>query len=412
MDAFYSLQFGFRERHSTNHALISMTETIRNTIDNGNYGCGVFIDLKKAFDTVNHSILLKKMEHYGVRGIALNWFASYLSNRKQYVSVNGYVSDYLQVSCGVPQGSVLGPLLFLIYINDLPNVSKLLSFYLFADDTNIYFDASDTIKLQKIMNRELRHVKKWLEANKLALNIEFTNYVIFHSPVKKITETVKIKFGRKHISRSNSVKFLGVLLDETLSWRFHLVELSRKLARSVGIFYKLRHFVPLETLKSVYYALFYPFLSYGITVWGATHGQYLSPVLVSQKRVVRAMTFSDPFAHSLPLFSDLQILKLDDIYHLYLTSFVYECHNKLAPNHFSDYFTQVSDIHHHNTRSASHGDFFLKRKNTLQYGLRSVCFNGAKIWNNIPPDIRNSPSVANFKKKIKELLLESYNSAV
>ena len=190
MDAFYPLQFGFRERHSTNHALISMTETIRNTIDNGNYGCGVFIDLKKAFDTVNHSILLKKMEHYGVRGIALNWFALYLSNRKQYVSVNGYVSDYLQISCGVPQRSVLGPLLFLICVNDRPNVSKFLSFYLFADDTNIHFDASDTIKLQKIMNRELRHVKKWLKANKLALNIEKTNCVIFHSPVKKITEKI------------------------------------------------------------------------------------------------------------------------------------------------------------------------------------------------------------------------------
>ena len=195
--------------------------------------------------------------------------------------------------------------------------------------------------------------------------------MIFHSPVKKITETVKITFGRKHISRSDSVKFLGVLLDETLSWRSHLVELSRKLARSVGIFYKLRHFVPLETLKSVYYALFYPFLSYGITVWGATHGQYLSLVLVSQKRVVRAMTFSDPFAHSLPLFSDLQILKLDDIYHLYLTSFVYECHNKLAPNHFSDYFTQVSDIHHHNTVLPM-VTFFL-RERTLYSMVYALC---------------------------------------
>ena len=138
---------------------------------------------------------------------------------------------------------------------------------------------------------------------------------------------------RKDISRSDNVKFLGVLLDETLSWRSDLVALSRKLARSVGIFYKLRHFVPLETLKSVCHALFYPFLSYDITVWGATHGQCLKPVLVSQEKVVRAMTFSDPFAHSLPLFSDLQILKLDDIYHLYVFSFVYECHNNLAPNH-------------------------------------------------------------------------------
>ena len=153
-------------------------------------------------------------------------------------------------------------------------------------------------------------------------------------------------------------------------------------------------------------------MSYGITVWGATHGQYLKPVLVSQKKVVRAMTFSDPFAHSLPLFFDLQFLKPDEIYHIYVCYFVYECHNNLAPNHFSDYFTHVSDIHHHNTRNASHGDFFLKRKNTLQCGLCSVCFNGAKIWNNISLDIQNAPSVGNLKKKIKELLLDSYNSEV
>ena len=162
LNFFYPLQFGFREKHSTGHALISMTEEIRNTIDNGNYGCGVFIDLKKAFDTVNHSILLKKLEHYGIRGVALDWFCSYLSNRKQYVSVNGHISETLQIRCGVPQGSVLGPLLFLIYINDLPSVSKCLTFYLFADDTNIYFEASDLFTLQKVVNRELRHVKNGL----------------------------------------------------------------------------------------------------------------------------------------------------------------------------------------------------------------------------------------------------------
>ena len=116
LNTFYPLQFGFREKHSTNHALISMTESIKKTIDNGSYGCGVFIDLKKAFDTVNHSILFKKMEHCGIRGIALNWFTSYLSNRKEYVSVNGHTSEYPNISCGVPQDSVLGPLLFFLYI--------------------------------------------------------------------------------------------------------------------------------------------------------------------------------------------------------------------------------------------------------------------------------------------------------
>ena len=184
LNTFYPLQFGFGEKHSTNHALISMTESIKSTIDNGNYGCGVFIDLKKAFDTVNDSILLKKMEHYGIRGIALNWFTSYLSYRKQYVSVIGHTSECLKTPCGVPQGSILGPLLFLIYINDLPNVSKHLLFYLFADDTNIYFEAKDLGALQRIMSRELRHVKKRLEADKLALNIEKTNFVVFHSLLK------------------------------------------------------------------------------------------------------------------------------------------------------------------------------------------------------------------------------------
>ena len=178
-DAFYSLQFGFNKKQSTNHVLISMTEYLRQW----KIWLWCFIDLRKAFDTVNHSVLLKKMDHYGIRGIALDWFSSYLSERKQYVSVNGHISNYFDISCGVPQGSVLGPLLFLIYINDLPYVSKFLSFYLFADDTNIYFEATDLVSLQKIMNRELKYVNEWLHADKLALNLEKKTTLYYLSPL-------------------------------------------------------------------------------------------------------------------------------------------------------------------------------------------------------------------------------------
>ena len=183
----YSLQFGFQENHSIDHALVSLTEAVRNTLANKRFGCGIFIDLQKAFDTVNHKILLSKLEHYGVRGCALKWFRSYSSDRKQYVSVNGSDSNLLSITCGVPQGSVLGPLLFLIYINDLPNASKKLKFYLFSDDTNIYCESKDLPNLFKIANKELRAIKRWLDANRLSLNIDKTNYIIFHSSSRNIS---------------------------------------------------------------------------------------------------------------------------------------------------------------------------------------------------------------------------------
>ena len=189
----YTLQFGFRASHSINHALVSLTEAIKNSLDNRKFGCGIFIDLQKAFDTVNHEVLLTKLEHYGIRGTVLDWFKSYLTDRKQYVSVNGSNSSYLNVTCGVPQGSVLGPLLFLIYINDLPYSSSKLTFYLFADDTNIYCEAENLDLLQGTVNNELKKVKIWLDVNKLSLNIDKTNFIIFKSPQHSSSQIINVK---------------------------------------------------------------------------------------------------------------------------------------------------------------------------------------------------------------------------
>ena len=207
--------------------------------------------------------------------MGLDWFRSYLSNKKQHVSVNGKGSEQKSITHGVPQGS----------INHLPSASKVLSFHLFADDTNIYFKSSDIVHLQKVMNRELRKVRKWLDANHLALNIDKTNFVIFHSSQKKIVHPVVLRIGKK-IHDENCVKFLGVLLDSSLSWKHHIAELSKKLARIAGIFYKVRHIIPLETLKMLYGTTHcFTLVSYGITVWGLTHKSYLDLIIIAQKKI-------------------------------------------------------------------------------------------------------------------------------
>ena len=218
-------QFGFRKQNSTVHALIQITEQITSLIENGKYGCGIFIDLRKAFDTVNHAILLRKMEHYGIRGMALQWFKSYL---------NGHASALKEISCGIPEGSVLGPLLFLIYINDLPNILEILKFYLFADDTNIYYVHDNLKKPERIINKELEWLNHWLNVNRLSLNISKTNFVIFHPFNKPMKNYITLKINKMVICEEKYVKYLGLLIDATLSWDPHIDNLSKKIARALG----------------------------------------------------------------------------------------------------------------------------------------------------------------------------------
>jgi len=209
-------------------------------LDNKKYGCGVFVDLQKAFDSVNHN-LLSKLEHYVIRGNVLLWFTSYSSDRYQYIYVNGRDSNLMKIDYCVPQGSVLRPLLFLLFISDLSSVSKKLKFYLFADDTNIYYETETPDKLAIKVNTKLKYVKRWLDANKLSLNTNKTNYMIFHSPGAALPVNATIKLGNRFISRVKYIRFLGFLLDENFSWKYHLSQLSKKLSRTCGILLKIRN---------------------------------------------------------------------------------------------------------------------------------------------------------------------------
>ena len=181
-DILYKYQFGFRKQHSTNHALLSIIEQIRNSLDKKMYACGVFVDLEKAVDTVNHKILLSKLDHYGIRGVANLWFASYLSDRYQAVELNGATSSRQSITCGVPQGSILGPLLFLIYITDM-HLSVLSStVFHFADDTNLMCSGKTFRKLKKVLNKDLALLYDWLCANRLSINTGKTEFIVFRPP--------------------------------------------------------------------------------------------------------------------------------------------------------------------------------------------------------------------------------------
>ena len=407
-------QFGFRAGFSTSHSLISITENIKKTIEEKKFGCGVFIDLKKAFDTVNHNILLQKLEHYGIRDIALSWFRSYLTNRKQFVMVNGTDSATQLVTCGVPQGSVLGPLLFLIYINDLPNISSKLKFFLFADDTNIYLESDDLMSLEKTMNRELKKLYDWLCVNRLSLNISKTNFVLCHA-INKITSPITIIINKKSIEQVKYVKYLGVLIDAQLTFRYHIDELNKKISRAIGILYKLRPFVTTKIITNVYYAIVYPFLLYGVIVWGTTSKTLLTPIHILQKKFVRMSTFNDnypiipgPLAHTPPLFHQLNILTIFDIFKLQLGIFVYENINGIGPLNSIMQFNKTANLHDHATRYATQGNLFLSYARTSRYGLNSLKFSGGKLWSTIPKHIQDSRSKRSFNKLYKKELRSYY----
>ena len=209
-------QYGFRANHSTAYAITELVESITDAVDDNKYSVGVFIDLKKAFDTIDHKILLDKLEIYGIRGTVLRWIESYLCNRKQFVLYNDANSGKLLLKCGVPQGSILGPLLFILYINDICNISKLLMCILFADDTNLLYANRCPKKLQATLNSELTKLRLWFKINKLSRNIDKTNCIVFGSKCK---HSIEIFIEAKLITQVYDTKFLGVFIDDNLTWK-------------------------------------------------------------------------------------------------------------------------------------------------------------------------------------------------
>ncbi len=242
----YELQFGFREGHSTTHALLELLDNVYHNLDDNNSCIGVFLDLSKAFDTIQHDILLEKLHNYGFRGKIHTWFSSYLKHRKQYTCVNSKISKTEEISTGVPQGSVLGPILFTLYVNDMPHAVSAKP-RLFADDTCIFTFDKSISALTSTLNGELRLLFEWLAANKLLVNTSKTNYCIFAPSKNTIIPNIKIEMSVE-LTRAHDIKYLGRKIDDKLSWDSHVNKVKSEIIKYSAIFAKLRHSIPKECL--------------------------------------------------------------------------------------------------------------------------------------------------------------------
>ena len=403
----YHKQYGFRKQYSTYMALLDFTNTIAKAFEKKQVLIGLFLDLTKAFDCINHDILIKKMQFYGVRGNVLKWFYSYLDNRVQYVSVNNISSAIKHIPVGIPQGSVLGPLLFLLYVNDIQFASNILNSIIFADDTNLFASGDNIDVLCTTVNEELKNIDAWFVANKLKLNIDKTCWMLFQPKNKNIdTSLIEICIDQHVISFVHSVKFLGVIIDEKLNWKEHIDHVSCKIAKAVGAINRIKTIVPYNVLVSLYNTMILPHISYCNIVWGNCAKTHLNRILVLQKRAIRIIFNLQPLSHTAPYFRKMNCLTIFNIHKQQIAIFMFSyCHNYL-PKFLDDCFIVNRSIIKYETRQSNN----LYMPNFIyEFSRSTITYAGPKIWNELSNEVKQCPSLATFKRKCKEYLLNSQN---
>ena len=405
---FYRKQYGFRKKHSTAHTLISLTEEIRKSLDNGQFSCGVFIDLQKAFDTVDHNILLEKLKHYGIRGVANQWLRSYLTGRKQFVFVSGVMSEILRILHGVPQGSVLGPLLFILYINDIHNCIINSNTFLFADDTGLLISNRQLKTIQNKLNIDLKSLYKWLCANKISLNATKTEVVLFHHNNKEINQEVKLKLNGKRLNLSKSVKYLGLQIDHNLSFADHFKTLSIRLRNANGALSKIRHVANKSVLKSVFNSLFISHLNYACQTWAQCVNLNNSRIFKLQKAALRILTFSDFQTPSQPLFHQLNLLKISDLVKLRNILLVHDILNEQSPIDITNTYNLRNYTGTHNTRGKILGLFAKPQCRTSKFGLNSVIYQSILNWNELQYHFKDTNISSISRSQLQRLAFNFY----
>ena len=394
-------QSGFRSLHSTVTALLEATDTWAMNIDRGFVNAVVFLDLKKAFDTVDNNILLTKLQFYGIRGLCHKWFTSYLSNRTQTCLMNSFMSTPKLVKCGVPQGTILGPLLFLLYINDLPNCLYFSQPRMYADDTSLTFASADLKHIDDCLNYDLNRVYTWLSANKLALNLTKTEFMLVASRQKLSTfpEIPSFSINDHPMEQVSSTKSLGVHIDQNMNWECHVQNICKKIASALGAIKRIRHLIPFNILINVYDALVQPHFNYCSVVWGNC-GSGLSEKLQKLQNLAAPILMCSNYDSNIDeLFRALGWRKLKYQRFESAAIMMYKSLHGMTPEYLSSRFVSRNDVTSYRLRNTEN-KLALPQPRT-NYLKKSFSYRGAGLWNSLSSDLRAATSLHNFKFNLR-----------
>jgi exonuclease III len=403
----YEFQSGFRGRYSTDTCLIDLMDFIKAEMSKGSYVGMILIDLQKAFDTVDHGILCRKLAAMGIGSV--NWFRSYLSDRAQCVGVNGTQSDFLEVTCGVPQGSILGPILFLCYINDMP-ISLRCRLALYADDSALVHSGKHPDEIAAFLSNELASCKKWLVDNRLSLHIGKTECILFGSK-RRLGKAgdFKVTCGDTLVKRVSSVKYLGVILDHNLGGVEHISSILSKVNSRLSFLYRCASFLNQQTKWTVCLALIQPHLDYCSSAWYSGLSVLLkNKIDIVQRKTARYVLNRGPRDHiGQGEFKSLNWLTVPDRVRFFKMLHMFKVTGGFSPPYLAEKFTPVSEVHGYGTRGSG-ANFFLPKGVSLGPMSTSFVYTAIKEWNDLPLELKRTSSVDNFKTNLKSYLSRGY----
>ena len=381
-------QSGFRSEHSTETALLGLTNEWLYNMDSGLINGVLFLDLKKAFDTVDHEILLKKLHLYGIKGTTYAWFKSYIQNRKQICLMNGKMSHAREIRCAVPQGSNLGPILFLLYINDLPKCLEATRANLFADDTNLSCAGLDASEIEIKLKKDLENVHSWLRCNKLTLNDTKTEYMIIGSRYRlnKLEDfpEISLAIGDNDIKRVTSKKSLGFIIDDQLKWGMHIDAQCKNISKGIALLRRAKSFVPLHILNNMYNALVLPHMTYCSTIWNDGSNTILKKLSKLQKRAARVITRQSYEVRSTQILESLNWIPIEDTLKNRETTMTFKALTNRLPDYVQNFF-KTSENCNYSLRSNNIKLSLPKPK--TNFLKRSLSYRAAQGWNELSDEI-------------------------